>query len=224
MTETEVELDAGRRPGDRLLRWAELILLFVGAPLAMAYLMDPGDFRTALLAIAVVGISLLALTREFRWRSLFEGKVLAHWPIILVFFVGCCVFIGGTVWIERPWAFFDFPQNNTNIWLFVMVAYPIFLVTPQELVFRALFFNRYGHLFGNKWVAIFVNSLLFGLAHLFYWNWPAVVLTFIGNFLIAYAYVEKRSFPLAWTLHAISGQLVFTIGLGTYFYHGAIPG
>lgn len=224
MSETDADIAPTPRDGARPRLIVELVVLFVGVPLAMAYLMAPDQFGAALIGVGVVGVSLLAITRGFRWRSLIEGAVLAHWPIILVFFIGCCVFIGGTVWMLRPDGFFSFPKTNTQLWLFVMVAYPILLVTPQELVFRALFFNRYGALFPNKAVAIFVNSALFGLAHLFYWNWPAVALTFIGNFLIAYAYVEKRSFPLAWVLHSISGQLVFTIGLGPYFYHGAIPG
>ncbi|MCI4664271.1 MAG: CPBP family intramembrane metalloprotease [Neomegalonema sp.] len=208
---------------EQIRRWSELILLFVGAPLAMALVMEPSQFRPTLLGLGLVGVGLLLITRRFKWRTLFTGSVLRHWRMILAFTVGSAAVIAAIVWIMTPHSFFSFMLNNTRFWLFVMIAYPIVLVTPQELIFRPLFFERYGHLFPNKWVAIGVNSVLFGLAHLFYWNWPAVALTFLGNFFFAYAYVEKRSFPLAWLLHAIGGQLIFTIGLGLYFFHGAIP-
>lgn len=217
------ELETARRMRGRIRRWTELGLLFVGAPLVMAFAMAPAHFRPTLFGLGAVGIGLLLLTRGFCWRGLLRGKVLAHWPLIAAFTLGSIAVVTAVVLIATPQSLLSFPLYRTELWLFVMIAYPIILVTPQELIFRPLFFERYGHLFPSKWTAIFVNSVLFALAHLFYWNWPAVALTFIANFFFAYAYVEKRSFALAWVLHAIGGQLVFTLGLGRYFFHGAIP-
>lgn len=224
MSETTISGAAPRGAPARLRLWAELLVLFVGAPLAMAFVMAPAHFTTVLLGLAAIGVGLLFFTPGFRWRSLFEGKVLAHWRVIAIFFFGAVALIAGTVQLEAPQAFFGLIRSNPTLWAFVMIGYPLVLVTIQELVFRALFFCRYGDLFPNQSMAILANSVVFSLAHLFYWNWPAIVLTFIANFFFAYAYTHKRSFPLAWVLHTISGTLVFTIGLGVFFYHGAIPG
>jgi hypothetical protein len=40
--------------------------------------------------------------------------------------------------------------------------------------------------------------------------------------VFAWAYVSQRSFALACVLQAIGGLIIFTSGLGIYFYHGAI--
>ena len=65
-------------------------------------------------------------------------------------------------------------------------------------------------------------AIVFGLAHLFYLNWVAVMLTMAGGLVFAWAHVERGSFWLAGLLHMIAGWAVFTAGLGGFFYHGAI--
>ena len=214
---------------ERARRWLEFVALFVGVPLAMAFAMEPRFFQPTLFALLVVGVGLLLLTRGFRWRRLLEGPVLPHWRLILFFTAGAVLTIFGAIYLieatsGRSGLLFNLLRQRPELVAFISVAYPIFMVVPQEVMFRALFFERYGDLFGDKWAAIAVNSVVFGLAHLFYWNWPAVGLTFLANFFFAYAYVELRSFPLAWLLHSIGGVLIFSMGLGFYFYHGAIGG
>jgi membrane protease YdiL (CAAX protease family) len=126
-----------------------------------------------------------------------------------------------TFWLV-PERLFALPRFNTGLWLVIMIAYPLVSAVPQEIVFRALFFERYGALFPDLRWAILANAGLFGLAHLFYGNWPAVVLTAVGGGIFAWAYAHRRSFGFACVLHAVSGQIVFTSGLGVFFYHGAI--
>ena len=71
------------------------------------------------------------------------------------------------------------------------------------------------------------ESVLFSLAHLFYWNWVAVGLTFAGGLVFAWAYLHAdergHSFGFAWALHSVAGQIIFPSGLGTFFYHGMAP-
>ena len=38
------------------------------------------------------------------------------------------------------------------------------------------------------------------------------------------AYLRNRSTLLAVVLHSIAGQLIYTSGLGVFFYHGAVAG
>ena len=114
------------------------------------------------------------------------------------------------------------PREQTELWLKILVLYPLLSAIPQELFYRTLFFERYGALFPDRRWAIAVNAGCFGLAHLFYANWVAVILTTVGGAIFAWAYAEKRSFGLACVLHAIGGLIIFTSGLDLFFYHGAV--
>ena len=63
---------------------------------------------------------------------------------------------------------------------------------------------------------------MFALAHLFFQNWIALALCAAGGLAFGWAYKMRGSFWFASLLHTIGGWAVFTVGLGRYFYHGAI--
>lgn len=46
-------------------------------------------------------------------------------------------------------------------------------------------------------------------------------LTFVGGWIFARAYL-RHGFPAAWLLHALAGNLLFTVGMGAYFYSGNV--
>ena len=113
------------------------------------------------------------------------------------------------------------PRRAPGLWVAIMLIYPFLSALPQELVFRVLFFRRYGGLFDGRRVAVAVNAAGFGLAHLMFWNWVAAALTVAGGVIFARAYL-RRGFVQAVLLHAIAGGIIFTSGLGSFFYHGAV--
>jgi hypothetical protein len=67
------------------------------------------------------------------------------------------------------------------------------------------------------WLVFFAAT---ALAHLMFWNWVAVGLTFGGGAIFARAYLGRGGFALAVVLHAVAGAILFTSGLGGFFYHG----
>jgi membrane protease YdiL (CAAX protease family) len=67
-----------------------------------------------------------------------------------------------------------------------------------------------------------MNAISFSLAHLFYSNWVALLLSFLGGYLFAWRYHRSQSLPLVSLEHALWGDFLFTVGLGWYFYSGAI--
>ena len=71
-------------------------------------------------------------------------------------------------------------------------------------------------------VLLIANGALFGFGHLFYDNWVTIAMTACGGAIMGWAYLRHRSVLLAWVLHALAGQIIFTVGLGVYFYHGAV--
>ena len=66
------------------------------------------------------------------------------------------------------------------------------------------------------------NGVLFGVAHLMFWNWVAVLLSAAGGLIFAHGWLNRGGFPMAVVLHAVCGAVIFTVGLGRFFYHGAI--
>ena len=112
---------------------------------------------------------------------------------------------------------FNLPKNYFFIWVLVMLIYPILSVIPQEIIFRVLFFERYSCLFKNQFFYLILNSMIFAYIHLVFQNFHAFFITLITSPIFAYAYLNK-SFKTCFLTHTVGGQLVFTYGLGEYFY------
>ena len=51
-------------------------------------------------------------------------------------------------------------------------------------------------------------------------HWEAVTISFIGGLIFAYRYTRTRSFLAVWLEHALYGDLIFTVGLGRFFFTG----
>jgi membrane protease YdiL (CAAX protease family) len=209
--------------GRRLRLAVELMLLFVVLPLAIAGAIPA--FRVSLLLllppvlIAVIAYLLwdrtFSLVRElaigFRWRELLA--------IVATFLV-----VGGAVsawvWLERPGEFLAFPTYRPELWMAVIVLYPLLSALPQELFYRTFFFHRYGPLFSQRWIAIVANGALFGFAHVVIGNGVSIALSAALGLLLAYRYTRTSSVWAAWVEHTLYGWLVFTVGLGRYFFTG----
>ena len=210
-------------PRGRTLRlWAEMLALFVGTPILMAVHFGEYPLFPVVFGLAVVSLLLLALTPGFRLAELLRGPVLGEWKIILLFTLAVGAVSVATVFALVPERFLELPRHRTELWLLIMVFYPIASVIPQELIFRPLFFRRYGQLFPNVGTAVAANAALFGLGHLFFWNPVTIAMTAAGGAVMAWAYMRHRSFLLAVVLHSVAGQIIFTVGLGIFFYHGAV--
>jgi membrane protease YdiL (CAAX protease family) len=202
-------------------RAVEFAALYLGLPLLLALALPPDALFPVLFAATGLGLALLARTPGFRWRELTGGWRRLDWGAVLAVAAVTAVVTGLLVWWLAPHQAFLLPRRATGLWLAIMLLYPLLSALPQELLFRPLFFRRYGGLFPGRDVAVLANGLLFGLAHLMFWNWVAVALTVAGGLIFARAYL-RGGFPLAVVLHAVCGGIVFTSGLGSFFYHGAV--
>ena len=72
----------------------------------------------------------------------------------------------------------------------------------------------------NRWVLIAANALAFGFGHILFRNWIAIGGTLAGGALFAWRYERTRSFWAVWAEHTLWGWLVFTVGLGVFFFTG----
>ncbi|MEM0987490.1 MAG: CPBP family intramembrane glutamic endopeptidase [Pseudomonadota bacterium] len=215
---------ASTRPIAQL--WIEFLALFVGVPVAMYIWFDYIQERRLLFGLiwmlAIIAFALLLRTPGWQPRDLLKGPVFAKWPMILLFTVLTGAVSTGFVFAIEPSMFLSFVQSNPVMWMIVMVFYPLLSAWPQEVIYRSLFFERYGVLFASPVVLIIANGALFGFGHLFYINWITITMTAFGGAFMGWVYWRYRSMLLAWVIHAIAGQIVFTAGLGRYFYSGAI--
>jgi membrane protease YdiL (CAAX protease family) len=109
-------------------------------------------------------------------------------------------------------------RHNPALWALIMVTYPVFSVVPQEIIYRAFFFHRYGPLFENKKVGVVTNAALFAFAHILFRNWVAVIGAFAFGLLWALTYLGSKSLLVVSIEHALYGNLVFTLGIGYYIY------
>jgi membrane protease YdiL (CAAX protease family) len=225
MTATQPALspETGRLPG-RARRTLEALLLFVAAPIGHVAFFDTLGVFAPLATVTAVGVGLLAVTPGWRWRELVEVSTLrGHGRLIAAFTAVAAAVIFALVLALIPQRLFGLPRFMPETWALVMLFYPLVSVLGQEVLFRPLFFRRYGDLFGGPLTRVLANAGVFSLTHAFYQNWVALTLTFLGGLIFAEVYRRTRSFPLVFVLHTIAGQLIFTSGLGVYFYHGAIP-
>ena len=104
--------------------------------------------------------------------------------------------------------------EKPRLWVVILFAYAMFSVYPQEIIYRTLYFQRYGSLFKNRSLFIFVNAIVFSLAHLFYRNSLVLVMTFLGGILFALTYDKTKSTLLVSIEHTIYGCWLFTVGMG----------
>jgi membrane protease YdiL (CAAX protease family) len=207
-------------------RWrlrAEFTAFFVVMPVLIAVSLPPERMFAALFAFTALGVGLLHVTPNFSWRDLFSGLIRLDWRFIGIFTLVTLATASTVVLAFEPAAFLNLARTQPGLLVMILCLYPLFSALPQEVVFRPLFFRRYGDILPDGlWGRLALNAVLFSWAHLMYWNWIVLAMTFFGGLAFAYAYEARRNFPEAVILHAISGNIVFALGLGLYFYSGNV--
>ena len=204
-------------------RWlqVEFAALYVGAPLAIALFLPPDQLFTALAVFSLAGMGLLWITGGFCWRVLVRGWRRMPWQEL----AGIALATLAAGWLilawMRPEALFSIPRNRPEFLLVIWTFYPILSALPQEVIFRVLFFHRYGSLFASDRAARLTNAAIFSLAHLMYWSPVVAVMTFVGGWVFADVYM-KRGFPAAWLIHGLAGNILFTMGMGEFFWSGNV--
>lgn len=199
--------------------FTEMAALFVGVPLLIALFLPPVWMFRALFTFTLVGLLLLWRTGGFEWRSLLRGWSQIRWGYFLIFTLLVGVIGWAVMRSSQPGFQINTSPERLRFLVLIWMVYPLLSALPQELIFRALFFHRYGSLFTTKSGAILANATFFSLAHLMYWSWVVAIMTFFGGWLFAHTYL-KRGFPGAWLLHALAGNMLFTVGMGAFFYSG----
>jgi membrane protease YdiL (CAAX protease family) len=209
--------DGGLR---RLRLVAEAAAFFGALPLAMALVLPPSAMFAALFAATGLGLVLLHVTPGFRWSELARGAV--DWRAIAAFAGVTLATALAVSWVTTGGRPLAFAAANPALLLMIVLLYPVFSALPQEVVFRPLWFRRYGEVMPAGPAGLVLNAAAFAFAHLMYWSWIVAGMTFFGGLAFAWAYARRGSFAMAVVMHAVAGQIVFALGLGMFFYSGNV--
>lgn len=201
--------------------WAEVLAAFGGLPLIIYF------FRERWLIIAMLWIgAVLAIAALKRQDTTFSYR--ADWNLpgakqglrsMLKRFGLMAVLLFAFTVAHDVDRLFSFPLERPRVWVMVMLLYPILSAWPQEILYRTLFMRRYAPLFGTH--TALMSAAAFSYVHIIFENWIAIVFTFFGGWLFADTYRKSRSLALVTLEHALYGCLIFTLGLGWYFYGAA---
>ncbi len=203
--------------------WVEFGLIYFGLPLLMRVAVF--DYRVPLfyaLPPVLIGFTaFLLFDRSYSLKKELDRRPnRATLAAILLTFLSGSLVVAALVAAIMPERLFSLAAERPGFWLKIMVLYPFTSVLPQEFAYRIFFFHRYGVLFSSRRSLILSNALAFGFGHILFRNWIAVGGTFVVGLLLAWRYERTRSFWAVYIEHVLWGWLVFTIGLGVYFFTG----
>ncbi|MGW0639631.1 CPBP family intramembrane glutamic endopeptidase [Nocardia salmonicida] len=199
----------------------EFVALFFGLTGLYAVLLrgvGPLPFLLVITVGIVIYLRRTGFDRQCFWRA---DALRPALPGILALWAVSALALAAAVSVLRPDFLFDLPRERPLIWVLVLVFYPLVSVYPQELLFRAFLFHRYAPVFGDGPRMIAASATAFGVAHFIVGNWISVLLSAAAGVLFAIRYQRTRSLLTTSVEHALYGILVFTVGLGDFFYHGA---
>lgn len=198
--------------------WAGLFLFL---PLLLSFI-EPRGFIFVTLWAAAIGAGIwLKKAHAISFRKEWNATAIAGAKIhLMARGLAAGAVISGFVLLYEPARFLIFPKTMPALWAMVMVIYPLLSVVPQELLMRSFYTRRYATLFPTPARMLISSALAFGLLHLVFHNWIAVVFSALAGFFLAETYARTKSLAAVWLEHAIYGCLVFTLGLGWYFFRG----
>lgn len=208
-------------------RWLTLVGAFGLLPVVVGWLVPPIWWLPLLWAAATLAWWRLRPGRGVAPSVELESSawLLETWPElrrILWRFAGAAVAVTVLVWLRMPGRLFDFPRERTGLWLAVMVLYPLLSVYAQEVLYRRFFFREFRGLFAREWQLVAASAVAFAWMHVIFRNEWAVGLTLIGGAFFADTYRRTGSLRLVCLEHMLYGNLIFTVGLGRFFFHGAV--
>jgi len=202
----------------------ECALLFGLMPALLIHLQLHGGIPFLHILLGMTGLTVLL--------ALFDPRVLFRQPHprppagphlrrILLRVTAAALLLSLFTFLMYPDLLYRLPRERTGLWLLILLLYPLLSVLPQHFLYRTFFLQRYQPLFGQGRLMRCVNALLFAWAHAFFLNPLAPLLTLIAGYLFADTWQRTRSFRLTCLEHALYGQLLFTTGLGWFFYNGS---
>lgn len=197
----------------------EFALLFFGVPLLIFF--DPKFIHPSMLILPLLVFIFLVLryTTDFKFSELVRLRIgkqnLRRNAVILL---ACSLVMLAFLILFEPQRLFDLIRGNFTVWLILCIFYPVFSAYGQEIIYRTFLFRRYTRLFGSNRMTVFASAISFSFLHIVYYSPISIILTLFAGLYLAQVYSRTRSVLFTAILHGILGIMVFTLGLGEYFW------
>jgi hypothetical protein len=212
---------------NRLNLWLILVALII-APLLLVWhgeRLSPLPLHLLILLAAGV-LAFVLMRRKFAPRKLW-ARPAPGWQYGPLLRAGILALAAGIyAFVYEPDGAFKLMLEHPWFWMLIMILYPLLSVLPQEILFRVCLMDTLAPFPSSRnrqvWAAILGSAVLFGWAHVIYAGYTAMLSTCLAGLALGWNYHVNRSNPGAlWPLlleHSLYGQIVFTTGLGHYFY------
>ena len=141
---------------------------------------------------------------------------------ILIRWVFASIGMLAFIYFYDPEKVFGIVRDRPQIIPFLLVMYPVLSALPQEFIFCSFFFERYKAFFKTERTMIVASAIVFAYAHVLFINWVAPALSLIAGLIFAMTYAKTKSLALVTIEHGLYGNVLFLVGLGWYFYGGAV--
>ena len=202
----------------------EFLLLCIALPsVIIVYKLAPMMFS---FLWGAAGYCLLVLRRQHKdflkdiWK--WDAVTWEAMKPILIRWVICSIGMLAFIYFYDPAKMFAFVKERPQFVPFLLVLYPLLSALPQEFIFCSFFFERYAPFFQSERAKIIASAIVFAFAHMLYINWVAPALSLISGLIFAQTYSKSRSLALVTIEHGLYGNVLFIVGLGWYFYGGAV--
>ncbi|MCP4520818.1 MAG: CPBP family intramembrane metalloprotease [Cytophagales bacterium] len=191
--------------------WIELILLFVGVPTVLALDVSP-IIKVIPLVLGVSYLSYHVIKAKLFTKEHLIGTI--HFPAVMWWRITIFLVLSTIVaFYFIPDEIFQIVIKKPFLWLGVVIVYSCTSVYAQEFVYRTFFFHRYKDLISPT-ALLWINAIVFGIAHAMFRNYYVVFLTFLGGLVFALTFVKTKSLLVTSIEHAIYGAWLFTLGIG----------
>ena len=192
----------------------ELFCLFVGLPVLYLFDFAPGLWKGVPLLLLFL-YCLITLHKADAWKRSdwsLRTSGRSDWLKLLIF----PVLLYSSLLIVSPdaiWA--DYSDKGVVI---AIISYPLFSSLPQEIIYRKFFYLRYSGLVANPVILVAINALLFSFAHIYFANYVALLLTFLGGIAFSISYRKSKSLLFVSIEHSVYGLALLCSSMNQYFY------
>jgi len=199
----------------------ELVVLWIVLPVLMWTDVLPALYRIGMLVAAAVYALWIVRLERVRWDELgFRGLTGllpslaqgAPWVALALPMLALT-----TAALHGVRAIGAWPARGAETLVALLLSYASISVTSQEFLYSSFFFWRYRPLFSPGFL-VWLNAVVFGIAHVVYGSWVSVGLALAARVILARVYRRHGSFWGVWILHLLLGVAAFLAGLGRYFY------
>ncbi len=194
-----------------ILALCETGFVFVGLPLLAINSIGGLTIPLIMMVMLTSTAILLSATKSFHWSDLLPVDFWSEWRLMAGCSASFALIAFTMTSIYWPSRLFSAPPEIAMM----LLVFPILTALPMELVYRALFFRRYGHLIRSEPIAIVLGAAATALGYaVLSGSIGGVVFGFGLGGVLGWVYLRTGNFAASVLLHWAAVGALFLIGPG----------